>query len=1367
MLPRPKHERWKPLRSGLVNLYRYDSEEFWYEDGHLLLRGNNGTGKSRVLALQLPFLLDGDHSPHRMEPDGDPSKKAEWNLLLGKYPDRLGYTWIEFGRRASDGSECFVTLGCGLNAVEGRGITGKWFFVAELRPGRDFSLLTPQRVPLTKERLADVLGKHGIVYTGVGEYRKAIDATLFQLGERYYPLVNLLIQLRQPQLSRHLDDKKLSDVLSEALPPLSDNIIADVAESFRSLDDDASVLSSLRSAAAGISVFLKEYERYLQIAALRRAADVRSAHTAYETTREKLRAARELVEQMEGRLDVHRTEIGRLELELDSAVAVVRTLSDSPEMQDARALDRVRQRAEELRRQAEDSWTDLKNSRKRRTSFESELKSQKDTEGQSFARVQETAQLVEVQGRTIGVDSGLLATLREIYTEQIGEERVLNSTKRKLEDASALRTRACQRIRDLNDAVAKAQTAHERAREAAARLQADLDRCLEQREAAYLALERETESFILAFRAWTAQLTELQLGDSDAIFDAIREWCQRAEGISPVATAASEAESGANRRFAANLAEIEQSEATELAAISDLQTEQARLIAGAHIPPRPPYTRSPEARKQKPGAPLWSVCDFRETTPAEMKAGLEAALEAAGLLDAWITPDGRLLDAGDHDTVLIAAVNDATDDPRLDSVLAVAIDPADSRTADLNEDIISSILRSVGFGESHHHAWVDGSGRWRLGPLHGAWIKPEPEHIGRSARESARLSRLKQIEDDLAIGRAAVEKLKTERAEVERRQSVASLEARSLPDDSPVRNAIAALAAAAVAADQSRSRLLEAEERVSICKRDFENAAARRELEAVDLGLTNWVDRIGEFEMQLYQFKGALDSFVPTARDHANAFRTRRRLETVVEEALKEEARREEVFRELQRAATVAATERDTLESSRGAAVKDILTRIAAAREREEGIRKDLKKQGEEFNKLLAELAAQKKEAEALDERLNEDAGKREGACRTLHRFAQARLLEIAVPDLEDATGEWSVTRAVEIARTLSSRLDKVDASDAAWNRSEREIHQHVQTLIETLQPHGHRPWYAPEDGVLSVVTLVQGKEWTMAELKRDLDSQIMDRQRILDEREREILERHLIGEVSTHLTDLLHRAEELVGRMNDEIERRPMSTGMSLRFKWEVAEDGPAGLNEIRKLLLRTEGTWSSSDRETLGRFLQQQIKSVRAEYEVGTWADHLKIALDYRRWHRFVVERQQNNRWQRLTRRTHGTGSSGEKAVALTIPQFAAAAAYYQSAHPLAPRLILLDEAFVGIDKNMRSKCMALLTAFDLDFIMTSEHEWGCYPTLPGLAIYHLSARQGIDAIGVTRWIWNGHQRIRSERFVFDSTSASGEESVLQESR
>ena len=84
VLPEPgRADRWQPLRAGLLNLYRYDYEEFHFAEGRLLLRGNNGSGKSRVLALQLPFLLDGEVSPARVEPDGDAAKRIEWNLLMG------------------------------------------------------------------------------------------------------------------------------------------------------------------------------------------------------------------------------------------------------------------------------------------------------------------------------------------------------------------------------------------------------------------------------------------------------------------------------------------------------------------------------------------------------------------------------------------------------------------------------------------------------------------------------------------------------------------------------------------------------------------------------------------------------------------------------------------------------------------------------------------------------------------------------------------------------------------------------------------------------------------------------------------------------------------------------------------------------------------------------------------------------------------------------------------------------------------------------------------------------------------------------------------------------------------------------------
>ena len=61
-----------------------------------------------------------------------------------------------------------------------------------------------------------------------------------------------------------------------------------------------------------------------------------------------------------------------------------------------------------------------------------------------------------------------------------------------------------------------------------------------------------------------------------------------------------------------------------------------------------------------------------------------------------------------------------------------------------------------------------------------------------------------------------------------------------------------------------------------------------------------------------------------------------------------------------------------------------------------------------------------------------------------------------------------------------------------------------------------------------------------------------------------------------------------------------------------------------------------------------------------------------------------------------------------------------------------------------------MGLIHTFDLDFMMTSEREWGCYQTLPGIAIYQLSTRPGIDAIGLTRWVWNGQQRTLNQKLI-----------------
>ena len=60
--------------------------------GDLLILGTDAFGRARV-------EIDLDDYVLRMEPDRDPAKRVEWNLLMGKHADRLGYTWLELGRR--------------------------------------------------------------------------------------------------------------------------------------------------------------------------------------------------------------------------------------------------------------------------------------------------------------------------------------------------------------------------------------------------------------------------------------------------------------------------------------------------------------------------------------------------------------------------------------------------------------------------------------------------------------------------------------------------------------------------------------------------------------------------------------------------------------------------------------------------------------------------------------------------------------------------------------------------------------------------------------------------------------------------------------------------------------------------------------------------------------------------------------------------------------------------------------------------------------------------------------------------------------------------------------------------------------------
>ena len=82
--------------------------------------------------------------------------------------------------------------------------------------------------------------------------------------------------------------------------------------------------------------------------------------------------------------------------------------------------------------------------------------------------------------------------------------------------------------------------------------------------------------------------------------------------------------------------------------ITLLRDEFERLEAGQPIePPVRAHRASAEEADHYQGIPFWSLVDFHPDVPQAERGNWEAALHDAGLLDARVTADGRLVGIDD------------------------------------------------------------------------------------------------------------------------------------------------------------------------------------------------------------------------------------------------------------------------------------------------------------------------------------------------------------------------------------------------------------------------------------------------------------------------------------------------------------------------------------------------------------------------------------------------------------------------------------------------------------------------------------------------------------------------------------------------
>ena len=1328
----PSSGRWRPRRAGIVNLYEYANQVFEFAGGRLLLRGHNTSGKTKALELLLPFCLDGDINPNKLDPFGSMHKDMRWNLVGCTEDDkRLGYVWLEFERLDETGGTQRITAGIGLRAHRAQADVRRWYFVARNRTvGADLALLRG-RDPIGKSELAAALGDDGEVLDSQRDYRTRLNDLLFAFGgeEQYQTMLRLMRDLRRPHLSKTLDPDRVAEQLTAGLPGVDEGLMRRLGGGLEQLETLERGLERLRDVRERLRRFhQRTYSAYARAAVRERAEALRQAQTAVENAADQLRATREEVAAERERAASATAVRDAAEAELARLSAEEHGLLSSAAWSSVAEVEQLREHAATQSRAATAAGEQADAAAVGASTLEAELITAQAAAAEWGERATAELDLAVALAARAG-----LARRAETLAEQLRAGTLSAETWSPLlrdlaSDWRDVLHRHRELLRDSQRATAEAERARSDERDAAARVETVLAR----KAACGQQLEEARAALTAAFATWRAELTELELDDHAAA--AALELARAGQPAAPALAAMVER---ARRTAADERSGLATARLAAVEAVAATETEIERLAAASDDGPRPPFwTRADRADRD--GAPLWRLIDFNDGVSAERRCRLEAALEAAGLLDAWVTPSGRLEDPALADVVL-AGGRPASGASLLDALAPVS----DQGVA---EAVVAELLRGVGLGEHDSGPWVDFDGRFLLGPLAGRGSKDRAEHVGAAAREARRAAQIAELRDRIASLEAEIQALDAGIVEVDRRRAALDAELNALPSVDAIASAVDALrVTSALEAEAVR-----AHEQASVAARTAADAeitadAARREHSAAH-GLPAPLDEavldgLRDAAAELPGAAAAVRSAWALAdREAQGATAVATRLSEAQRVAGEQDRRARDERAESDRLAAEYAAREEAL----GATGDELRRRHAEVVSALQATRARYRHAGESAQDAQIVLAGLQRDADTRAGEHEATRARREDISIAFRQLAQAQVLQMvlgdAAPvDVEQHAG-WTFTRTLEVARALPQELLSVRSTTGELGI---EVQRGVQLLDRELAEADMGAYATRGDDELLLVHVTEaGSEQSLAQILETLTAEIADREQILTVEERRVFNDALVEEIADHLRQRIHEVRGRVEQMNKVLERSPTAAGKKVQLEWQPLDDDQNTQRATLALLRRDVRHLGEDGRSDLIAFFRGRIETARREHgtagEPTPMADMLMGAFDYREWFAFRLHEQTDAGRIRLTKRRHAVGSGGEQSVLIHLPLFAAAAALYGDTQ--APRLIMLDEALSGIDDETRERVLEATVAFDLDLVMTSHEMWGTYRSVPQLAIYQLHRENGSFGVHAIPFIWDG---------------------------
>jgi uncharacterized protein (TIGR02680 family) len=1343
-------DRWRMHRLGFVNFWLYDVEEFSLEDGHILLRGANGSGKSITTQSFIPFLLDGNKSPERLDPFGSRDRRMEFYLLGdGEHEESTGYLYIEFKK---DGLEEYLAIGIGMRAQKGKGIDFWGFCLCDgRRIGPEGVLLYQtvggQFIPLSKQKLKNLLNSTDNWTESQGAFKQLVNDRLFQFRDirQYDQLIQLLVKVRAPKLSKEsFRPTEVKNILKDSLQILTDEDLSAMVSTMERMDALEDTLRDHRAAMRDSITIRNEYNRYNQFILGLKGQAYLDAMSKTERLQDKQKDAQanleakrlELQEQMQHNEDanakleqakVQRSALGgddlaekhgQLENEQGNRKQLEIQLS-STKMQLNKIQHSIEQKEVDLRvrtREREDTRASLHNIIHEFDKYNKILELGADHE-HYYSHLKKEC-LTDDDLKRI---QNALKYRKKQLTENL-------SCLHKVEQAQSVYDSACQAL----DQAASAATAAKReVHDAEQQEQEERDRLIE----AIVLCQSINQELLFS------QTGLLSLRQAVARYHSPADW-------SSVRQLVDDCYSQQHRLLTDERLKAEQTLQEIQKSADDIRRDLERIRRQPEpIPPRSGQieaTRTFLTMRGIPCAPFFETITFQPDLSQAEQDLLEAQLTDAGLLDALVI-------SKEHKEQLIDLLSYYPDrflipgQPVKDPVTAIIPDESNPLST-----IAAQCLQGISRSDLAAHTALLSDGSFRNGSIRGHSLAESPAgYVGATARRANRERQLRLLEEQLD---EVERKRAVKQDEVDvllHRLKILDEERSDMPSTIDLDQALGLL-------NQSREKLKNAEKEEAK-QSDSEQLTKRQltqlEQESRDLSRGLPYARTVEAYEEAYESANEYGDILSTLNNCWNKLQYSN--QTV-----------EDLTR--------------TIDEQRDNA--DQMQKKQASEQRMLGISDAKIYQIQEFldrpeNQVRAQRLMELEREINNQDKISRDAGERCAALKADINY-ETQLAERYTDELrsslfsehdlenyflEDLSLGFTMKREnLSLSHCARQSQSKIQAADRertpemVGESLRNNYQQHNNSLLKYM-PKIETIFDPPsQTGILRqrlAITLQKdGKELSLYdfinELQRDIDLTEM----VLEQKDRELFEDILTDTISHKLRARIEESQQWSRDMSALMKTLDTSMGLTFSLDWKAKKAvGAEELDtaQLVMLLNKDRALLTREDSQRVSTHFRSKVKAARLNAEMQdqavNYADLIREVLDYRTWYEFQLYYQREGEVKRdLTDRIFNTFSGGEKAMAIYLPLFAAVSAQYQKGGSCSPMLLALDEAFAGVDDKNIGAMFDLVHSLKFDYILNSQALWGCYPCVKSLDIAEFHRPNNAQVVTIIRYRWNGKEKI-----------------------